>query len=487
MENFWETIQSIFESIFKFLENVFRTILNFLWDIVLFIAKYPLATIFIIVLLYFVFSTSKDVIYYRKCKRTEYEVRSRFGYTIYLSAPIRTGKTTLMSGLSHILTNVLIRLAYGTKSKVKKIIVEADFMKIDESIRSCFVAKKSIQETLEFVLNENPILFSKTYKDPVDREKAYIRLLEDYIKAEYALLTNNYVFSAKETPFYNRITQTYRKRFDFKSMQLKNAFDDGVFQLSNYNIILEDEKGLNPGKKESQYMQAASEDDGMPEFLRIIGNAGQETIYYITTNQEAKRWLSTERHLMQTNILINDMKVISIHSFYRKVIALLNRIVHFFYQIAIFFHFSTLKKKVYCNRPNIFKRLNRKLFDLDQRLFAKNVIQYDVQIYENVDDVGKKNTVANVYYYEMSLYLPLTFCFGNIDTHLYSFIFDILEQKSHISLFDSLDDTAVLSDEEKSAVVDNLLVRKSKKNQQTTATVSKNEKEEETLPPPDLH
>ena len=486
MEKVWNFIVKIFNWLFGIVELAIRSILRFIGEIFLFIFKYPLAFITLSIFIYFIYSTIKDLKIYRACKRTEYEVRAKFGYTIYLTAPIRTGKTTLMSGLSHILTNVLIRLAYGTKAKVKKIIIEADFIEIDKLITLCFQNKKSVYETIEKVIQTNPVLFSKSHQDPVDREKKYTLLIKDYVKAQYALLTNNFVFAAKETPFYNRITGTERKRFDFTSMQLKNAYDHQIFQLDNYNIILEDEKGLDGKKKETKYMTAAKEDDGMPEFLRIIGNAGQETLYYITTNQEASRWVSTERHLMTTNILIKEMSIITIHSFYRKVLLLLNKIVHFFYQIAIFFHFGTLKKRVYCNRPNFFKRINKKLNHLDQKLFAKSVIRYHVYVYSDVDDVGKNNTTANIYYEEMDLYLPLTYCFGNIDTHLYSFIFETLQQNSRVTLFDSLDDTGQLTDLEKETVVHNLLFR-NKKEESSTATSKKIEEDsEEELPPPKL-
>ncbi len=484
MNDFIETFKKIVNIIFDFLQKLLISIFVFFWKVIVFIFQHWLATIFIILIIYFILSKKKDIQYYLLCKRTEHEVRSKFGYTIYLTAPIRTGKTTLMSGLSHILTNVLIRVALGTKRKIKKIIVEANFLEIDQIIQKCFISQISISNAVKVVIEMNPILFSKTYQDPVDREKSYAVLIEDYVKAEYALLTNNYVFSAKETPFYNRITENYRKQFDFTSMQLKNAYDEKIFQLTNYNIILEDEKGLDGDKKESKYMTASKEDDGMPEFLRIIGNAGQETIYYITTNQEASRWVSTERHLMTTNILIKELKVIRMHSFYRRMIAFFNRIVQFFYSISIRLHFGELRKQVYMNRPNLFKRLNKKLVYKDQELFSKSVIEYKVAVYDNVDDVGKNNTTTNIYYEDMVLYLPLTYCFGNIDTHLYSFIFDSLQASSKVTLFDSMEKTGILTNEEKAAVVSKLLTRKNKTKEKDSS--SQEESEDPTINPPNL-
>ncbi len=459
MNDFIETFKKIVNIIFDFLQKFLISIFVFCWKVIVFIAQHWLAFLFIFIVLYFLNSTRKDLKYKRKCRLTENAVRTRFGYTIYLTAPIRTGKTTLMSGLSHILTSVLIRLANGVRNKTKRVLVESDFNQIDRQIERCFSEKKNIDETCNYLLENNAIGIKDFVYDPVDRELSYYNMLEDYVRASYSLLTNNYVYSAKETPFYNRITGNYRKKMDFTSMQLKNAYDNEKFIISDYSIILEDEKGLDGNKKESKYMTVAKEDDGFSEFLRIIGNAGRETIYYITTNQEAKRWVSTERNLMTTSILINEMEIIPVGMFYKRFLSLMNKIVQFFYTIAIKLRFKELKRQVYINRPNVFKRLNLKIVDMERRLFSKSVVRYKVSLYDNVDDVGKKNTTSNIYCEEMELYLPLLYCLGNIDTHQYAFIFDELRKKSKVSMFDTMEDTQQLTEEEKKEIVDNLLNR----------------------------
>ena len=136
------------------------------------------------------------------------------------------------------------------------------------------------------------------------------------------------------------------------------------------------------------------------------------------------------------------------------------------------------------NRPNLFKRLNKKLVYKDQELFSKSVIEYKVAVYDNVDDVGKNNTTTNIYYEDMVLYLPLTYCFGNIDTHLYSFIFDSLQASSKVTLFDSMEKTGILTNEEKAAVVSKLLTRKNKTKEKDSS--SQEESEDPTINPPNL-
>ncbi len=470
-------------AILEFLETILRAIGYTIYKVFIFILSYPLAFTFIIIVVYFIVSHTKDFIHYRRCARTQFMVRHKFGHTIYISAPIRTGKTTLLSALAHLYTLILSNLASGSISKISNMMLEVDFEEVNKLIESCYADKIPSGECSEIVIQNNPVAFSKVKTDPVDREIRYSILIKDYVEAYYAVLTNNYIFAAKETPFYNRITENYRKRFDFTSMQLKNAYDSGIFQLDNYNIILEDEKGLDGIKKESKYMQASSADDGVPEFLRIIGNAGKETLYYITTNQQAKRWLSTERQLMNTNIFIEEMEIIESKSFYRTFLRLFNRIINIFYSIFIFFHFTKLSKKMYTSRPNFFRTINAKLALYDRQLFAKNYIKYIVRIYANVDDVGKENSNAHIYYENMELYFPLIYCFGNINTHEYAFIFDALRQHSKVNLFTSAEDTAVLSDEEKDEVVHHLLNRPKKEEKKETVDVSKGE---EDIPPPSL-
>lgn len=476
MKKILEVIGKFFEKVLSFLENLLRSVLKFIGVIILFIFKYPLVFSLIIIIICFIISTLKDIYLKRKCIETEFVVRNKFGYTIYLTAPIRTGKTTLMSGLSHILTNVLIRLASNTIAKTKKIIIDIDYLEFDSFIKNCYSNKVAINECIEQSIENFSTSLNGSFEDPINRSIEYQTLIKQYVKASYALLTNNYVFASKETPFYNRITGTYRKKFDFKSMQLKEAYDNDLFMLSNYNIILEDEKGLDGKKKENKYMSSAAEDDGMPEFLRLIGNAGEETIYYITTNQNAKRWVTTERQLMTSSVLINGFRIHFKYSFYRKFLRLVNNIVNFFYRISIFFHFNQIKKSVYLSRFNRFKKMNRKLYLLDQKLFSKSVIEYKVSLYDNVENVGKKNTANAVYCEDLSLFIPLVYCFGNIDTHLYSFIFDILNENSKVDLFSSSADDGLMSDEEKQIVVENLLKRK-KKNDEKESDSSSSEEE----------
>lgn len=462
--------------IIDFITNLFNMVLKF-------IVHHPFYFALILILLFIIIDYFRNKRFNKLFMKTKIFIRIVFGYTIYITAKIRKGKTTLMSALSHVLTEVLISSATSELDNIESMIPEADWNDIHNIIKDGYDNEIYFKEVSSFIVSKYPFIFGRKLEDPVNINSSYQELLDKYVEASYSLLRNSFVYSLPEFPIYNRITNSYSLELDPQWLKIKEAYDFHNFALTRYSVICEDEKGMNQDKKESSYMQNASVDDGIPEFFRIIGNAGAESIYYITTNQDAARWVSVERKAMVTNIKINDLKVIRLNRFRMFLLSLESLLCSILYFCRTIFIFDKVKKINYKNRPNIFKKWNKKLVNKDRKLFAKSIVRYSISIYESVDDLTKKNPDSVI---EKDLYFPLIYAFGNIDTHIYRIIFDELSRSSVVTSFDVQHSSSELSDEQIQSIINRLLCRESKamekKKKEKAASKENLEETNESLP-----
>ena len=104
----------------------------------------------------------------------------------------------------------------------------------------------------------------------------FVKLLEAYINAYFALLRNNYVYFYGKN-FYSRITFNDAMDYDPSMLNIKDT--DQVGRLSHLPLLghLRGRKTALQGKDNTQYRAyAKSRPAGASDFLRLIGQIGQE-------------------------------------------------------------------------------------------------------------------------------------------------------------------------------------------------------------------
>ena len=465
-----DKIFNFIKSIIEFLISLFVTLFNQFWDLLVFIfnlfLSHPIGFILSILTVYYLVIIIIDIYHHTKYKiafnNTVALVKYEFGYAMYLFGKIRSGKSTCMSALTHAFTYIIQGNAQETIAKVKGIIIKADWSKIDSLVNQLYQERINYQIAANVLIERFPQWLTGKHFSKINLDVSYQKLIESYVEAMYALIENNYVLSPRITPIYNRITKTFSKTLIEPNLKIKEAYDSNTFGLSRYKIICVDEKGLDPDKKNTSTMQNASVDDGFSEGLKIFGNAGKETMYFITTNQDFKQYLRSERALFPVIIEMKGLKILPRWKILSKLIKHLNSITQFNYSVITFFHFGKIRKNSYLVNENIFKKIFRKLNSWNDYIFSKSYILYDVNVYTSEEDIGKKNTQETKYYKEEKLIFPITYAFGNLDTHVYSFVFDELMKNSNISFFDIPTNNPDLSEEEKAELVKALLDRSEK-------------------------
>ncbi|MGM9858933.1 MAG: hypothetical protein ACI311_06785 [Bacilli bacterium] len=442
-------IKYILEKIAQFIQRLWKILFESVEFLFLLFFKYPSFFITLFLILWFSVDWIMRLYYSKKINDTEVICNYELDKTIYLVAGMGGGKTTLMAALCNTYSKLYMYKAHSVIEKTKAIIIECNWNDINKIIDKCYDEHLYFKDTVFVLKNKYPSIFNFKRKDYINNEVDYENLIIDYVEAYYALRQNNFVYSPAVTPILSRITNNYSRCLDPDWLKLKVSFDNNIFGLSRYSVIAEDEKATNQDKKESDYQNNAKVDDGIPEFFRLIRNAGKGTMTYITCNQDAARWVSVERHLMFTNLSIQNFEIKRTHRPLMMFYGLLNGIVKLIYKFIAFLHFNKVAKENFLNRENAFKKINRFFVEKDNKLFAKSIIVYTVHNYHDIDDLGKENTEANTYYKKLKLFFPITYAFGCIDTHIYAHIFDKLIESSKVSSFDVYSNRKDLTDEEK--------------------------------------
>ena len=478
-----DKILNFIKSIIEFIISFFVSIASSIWDLLVFIfnlfIKHPVGFILCILAFYYLIVILIDLVRHFRYKQafnnTVALVKYEFGHSIYCYGPIRSGKSTCMVALTHVFTYILQQAALETIQKTKNIIIKADWNKVDAYVKELYLNKINIQTAVLLLIDRFPQWLTGRYYSHINLIIDYEKLINSYVEAQYSILENNYVLSPRITPIYNRLTKTFSKTLIEPNLKLKEAYDKKVFALSRYKIICVDEKGLDPDKKNTSTMANASVDDGYNEGLKIIGNAGKETMYLITTNQDFFQYLRAERSLFTTIVEMKGIKILPRWKIVSKCLIHLQELVNFFYKISTAFKFTAIRKNAYRTNENIYKKFLRRITLWNDFIFSKAYICYSVNLYSSEQDIGKRNTSETTYYQEKKLIFPITYAFGNLDTHVYSFVFDELMKNSEVSFFDVPTNYQDLTDEDKAQLVQALLDRTEK------AIEKKKRKKEETV------
>ena len=229
--------------------------------------------------------------------------KENLGFIRIISGPIRSGKTTMGSGLIHLDELNLIDMIDEDLSDVREIMHELDFSRIDKDIIEQYEVHHDRFLTFKFISKKYKENLDNMYYDNHLKVINYYQLLEKYIYAYFRQIDNNYVMSNVDK--YSFITQSNAKLFKSEYMKI---VDNQQSPIVRYMTIFDDEKLLT--EKTSNNIKSNFSNDGTSIYLRLLGQLGKEKIFYTTTAQNALRWVKSEREIATSIIYINSKKII---------------------------------------------------------------------------------------------------------------------------------------------------------------------------------
>lgn len=356
-------------------------------------------------------------------RRTEGFLCSRLRYLVYITGKVRAGKTTFQAGYANIRTKDLIRRA---KAKVRfmalafpQVPLDAVEKRLAEAFRKGEIDSTRMARSL---LSSGQILApyaSLAYDNHLSAKPIpFVSLLSDYIDARWALLRNNYVYYYAKA-FHSQVTHNDAMDYVPDMLNIKdrwlNPDRDGSdksndYHILPYSIICEDEKQL-AGKDCTQFMSYAKADTGASDCMRLIGQLGQETIYYSTTNQywgsdvNRERDLATDIVSMEKSTAINPRFM---ETFVLKLVDVPARIVLWVRRKRR----GELQAYMVNSKARTFLA---RTYDLRKRVAAHGYVFFRGIIYHDANDIGKKaKGLASAD--RLRATIPIRYCRGSTNT-----------------------------------------------------------------------
>ena len=356
-------------------------------------------------------------------RRTEGFLCTHLRYLVYITGKGRSGTTTFQAGYANIRTKDLIRRARRKVRFVALAFPEVPFDAVQDRIRDAFERGEiDSLATAQGLLAKGQILSNYaglSYDNHLAAKPVpFVTLLADYVDAQWALMRNNYVYYYAKA-FHSWVTGNDAMDYTPDMLAIKDrALNPGAkgssvqddYHLLPYSIICEDEKQLS-GKDCTQFMAYAKADSGSADCMRLIGQLGQETIYYTTTNQywgsdvNRERDLATEIVAMEKSVAINP----------RFCEMALIRLVEIPARIVLWWR--RLRKgptDPYLVNSKARSFLGRTM-DLRKRVASHSFVFFKGRIWHDANDFGKAKP-ANGAVDQLRAVIPVRYCRGSTNT-----------------------------------------------------------------------
>lgn len=386
------------------------------WIVVLVIVGYIVIAFFVEAFLAFI---TREWCYFRAKNFTEPFVE-RLGHVVLVCGRVGSGKSTCSAGLANVATKLNMANAQKRIDDIRLMLSDIDFDALDSVIITAFKQKRY---NTDFVIAKSGLKkkFEKEVYDDGVHFYYYIELLRDYIDAFMAVLRNNYVYFLN-SEFFNRVTKNYAMKLDHDSTAIRNRYASKNYNLFRYATIFEDEVLLKSGNNQN-WQKVAAEDPGNDVFLELIRHIGKGTIRYIAVAQDFNRFIKNRREFA-TNILdMYNIKIIK-NSPIQKW--LYNSLFSIFSYIDRFLKDSFSKKfySKHFSKQNLIRTIMAKLKYKLSKLEGKDYVKYQGVMYFSHEDFRKENPRCGKI--PFSIYFPLLYSFGSLNTYEYSAVHDVL-------------------------------------------------------------
>ena len=373
--------------------------------------------------------------------RTIIYCKNYLGHLIAIIGKIRVGKSTLLSGITHVFQIIIINDNNDIMDRIRRIFYDIDFNEFDNIILYLYYEKKIYdldKITLEILkyYNYNGYTLRYNYLD----FKTIKTLFKEYIESFYVInIRDQYVMS--KTYIYSHITNKSNIEYDIDMTKINYAYANKNYAIEDNLIEVIDEATDDIGAAK-QY-DDMNDESGAKEYRRKYGHIHREKNYMITTKQDSSDEIARFRRLNQSNIeIIEKVKIIgkyrTVNYFIEKIYKYIEKYnyIKFFIKAILKGLFNKEKRNEYINynfkKKYRGKKLQYKLNFIQEYLFSLAYCKFKTKVYSNEDDVGKENSNSKIYYDQFNFVIPLRYCFGTIQIHEFSYIQKQLLSNSNV-------------------------------------------------------
>lgn len=385
--------------------------------------------IILFIILFFLIRGIIIRIYYLNKFGRSFDKLDEIGLINTVSGKIGAGKSILCSCFTQLLTLKIIFNLEETMYEIERILIEVDFLRLENLIKKHNLSIDNLEDQFNFLLSEYTLFddnfnskkinkLDKIYFDFINKQDRS-KLLKRWIECYLHLHRNSYVFA--NIRVFNHITSSYSYPFENEWIHLKITED---FPLIKYSIFFEDDKTLYSNNL--QFMKKLHEDTGSDTFMRLFRHLFEEKSYYIVSLQDVDRWIKHEREISTNHIFVKKSVIVGEFKFLNTLINFIDKSFNLIYWLLKKFY----KNERYYNKPNFFKRLFYKLDLFRKYLFSKTYLKVDINVHDDIDNVGKEIKENDYSSYSYSFIAPIYYFFGNLNSHEFNEVYKYMYDKS---------------------------------------------------------
>lgn len=393
--------------------------------------------------------TIPNTYYKRLFNYTLYYCQNFLGYVIAIVAKIRTGKTTLLSGLSHVFQLIIINKNNKIMEDIRDILYYINFNELEYIIIDQFTNdNQDLNYITDVIIDYFELDGNRLYYDFLEF-KPIKQLIYDYVEAFYVVnIRQQYVYS--KTYVYSHITHKPNLKYDLNWTKIKEAYNNKNYSIFDNMIELIDEYSDDFGYGNN--WNDIKDETGAREYRRKYGHLHKEKNFFIYTKQDSSDEVKKIRNLTQSHLYITEkVKVVNnfslLNNFLQKLYELPNKIniYRFTIQAMIKGYFTKEKRESYIDyklkETKFGKKFQYKIFTIKRFLFSLSYCQFIIRNYYNEEDVGKENTENKHYYDPLRFVIPLKYCFGTFTRFEFNYIQQQLIENTNIDFEDLIEST----------------------------------------------
>ncbi len=355
--------------------------------------------------------------YHSYHNRTFYTIVSSFKWLMSVSGKVGSGKTSIVSGISHVLQYHLLNKTREVMKSYQVHFNTIDFelynndlyqLLNEYSIKNIYLIADLLMD--HYQIRDYPIYNFLNFTTSREFTKEYIYAFE-------AMVRNNFV--ASKTRFFSRVTNTLNLEYDIEQQNLYQVINTGNYNIPNYLLEIIDES--------SDDNAAASwrehEETGRKQYRNKIRHIHEESNYMISIKQDSTDEVRKQRSLYHTNIEVESVEVIFVFKRLYRLIEHLFRYQDFSYRLFklrlpyTFYCISNILKydkhsygsyvDQFYDKPNPSRDVDHKLHFVKKFLQSLSYNVYRVSITDDVDNIKKESKVET-----LELVFPSLHCFA---------------------------------------------------------------------------
>lgn len=356
------------------------------------------------------------------------------GPAVVFSGLQGSGKSTCGAGAATMQSKLFLERALNRIQEIRCIFYKIDFSELDGMIQFAFEHKRYNTDFIVisiFTASENyRKAFGSGSVDDGVNHVSKLELFRDYIDASIAVLKSNPVYFIN-SQFYNHYTKKYALELTHGSTSIRDRYLSKDWSIYRYSVIFEDEVLIGSGNNQNRDQEAAS-DPGVDAFLQLIRHIGKGNLKYFMVAQDFERLNKARRELVNSIVDMKGFKNIKTKPlaiwFWSVILGIVKYLDRFIKDSTPKAFYEKHWKEV-----NFFRTTIAKISMKIRHLEGYSYIRYAATIYTSAKDYRKSPDQMTSVAINCHLFYPAVWCWGSINTHEYSSVYDVLSFESRDS------------------------------------------------------